>query len=57
MFLKSFDKTCRFDENGRMKKQHLQLTPVDRDYLEALIRQGEQTAKTYRRSLALKVQS
>jgi len=36
-----------------MKKQHVQLTPVDRDYLEALIRQGERTAKIYRRALAL----
>jgi len=36
-----------------MKKQSVQLTPVDRDYLEALIRQGEQTAKIYRRALAL----
>jgi len=36
-----------------MRKQHVQLTPVDRDYLEALIRQGERTAKIYRRALAL----
>ena len=36
-----------------MKKQHVQLSPADRDYLETLIRQGEQTAKAYRRALAL----
>ena len=36
-----------------MKKQHVQLSPVDREYLETLIRQGEQTAKAYRRALAL----
>lgn len=36
-----------------MKKQHVQLSPADREYLETLIRQGEQTAKAYRRALAL----
>jgi len=36
-----------------MKKQHVQLSPADRDYLETLTRQGEQTAKIYRRALAL----
>lgn len=36
-----------------MKKQHVQLSPADRDYLESLTRQGEQTAKIYRRALAL----
>lgn len=36
-----------------MKKQHVQLNPVDREYLETLIRQGVQTAKSYRRALAL----
>ncbi|MBM3144833.1 MAG: helix-turn-helix domain-containing protein [Chloroflexi bacterium] len=36
-----------------MKKQHVQLSPSDREYLEALTRQGEQTAKMYRRALAL----
>jgi transposase len=36
-----------------MKKQHVQLSPADRDYLETLTRQGEQTAKAYRRALAL----
>ena len=36
-----------------MKKQYIQLSPVDRDYLEILIRQGEETAKMYRRALAL----
>jgi transposase len=36
-----------------MKKQHIQLRPSDREYLESLTRQGEQTAKVYRRALAL----
>lgn len=36
-----------------MKKQHVQLSSSDREYLEALTRQGEQTAKIYRRALAL----
>ena len=36
-----------------MKKQHIQLSPADRDYLETLTRQGEHTAKAYRRALAL----
>jgi len=36
-----------------MKKQHVRLTPADREYLENLIRKGHQTAKTYRRSLGL----
>jgi len=36
-----------------MKKQHVQLSDIDRDYLEALISQGELTAKIYRRALAL----
>jgi putative transposase len=41
------------DENGRMKKQHVQLSDVDREYLEALIKKGELMAKVYRRALAL----
>jgi putative transposase len=36
-----------------MKKQHVQLTPADRAYLEKLISQGQQTAKIYRRALGL----
>lgn len=36
-----------------MKKQYVQLSPVDREYLETLTSQGEQTAKIYRRALAL----
>ena len=36
-----------------MKKQHVQLSSSDREYLEALTRQGEQTAKAYRRAFAL----
>ena len=51
--MKGFDKICLVDENGRMKKQHVQLSPDDREYLETLTRQGEQTAKAYRRALAL----
>lgn len=41
------------DENGRMKKQHVQLTSEDREYLETLISKGDLNAKTYRRSLGL----
>jgi putative transposase len=40
-------------ENGRMKKQHVQLTPADREFLENLIRKGQHTAKAYRRAVAL----
>ena len=36
-----------------MNKQHIQLSPTDREYLEALISKGELKAKTYRRALAL----
>jgi putative transposase len=40
-------------ENGRMKKQHVQLTPADREFLEDMIRTGQHTAKAYRRAMAL----
>jgi transposase len=36
-----------------MKKQHVKLSDVDREFLENLISQGEATAKVYRRALAL----
>ena len=36
-----------------MKKQHVKLSDVDREFLENLINQGEATAKIYRRALAL----
>ena len=36
-----------------MKKQHVQLTQTDREYLEELIRTGDLSAKTYRRALGL----
>lgn len=36
-----------------MKKQHIQLSPTDRAYLEALISKGELKAKTYRRAVSL----
>ena len=36
-----------------MKKQHVQLTPADRELLENLIRKGQHTAKAYRRAVAL----
>jgi len=41
------------DENGRMKKQHVQLSDVDREYLEDLISKGELKAKVYRRAFGL----
>ncbi len=40
-------------ENGRMKKQHVQLTAADREFLENLIRKGLHTDKAYRRAMAL----
>jgi putative transposase len=40
-------------ENGRMKKQHVQLTQTDRDYLETLISKGKLKARSYRRALGL----
>jgi transposase len=36
-----------------MKKRHVQLSDVDREFLEALISKGELTAKAYRRALGL----
>jgi transposase len=36
-----------------MKKRHVQLSDVDREFLEALISKGELTAKVYRRALGL----
>ena len=36
-----------------IKKQHVKLSNVDREYLEALISKGELTAKAYRRALGL----
>jgi len=40
-------------ENGRMKKQHVELSKADREYLEALISKGELRAKVYRRAYGL----
>lgn len=40
-------------ENSRMKKQHVQLTATDRDYLETLISKGIFKARSYRRALGL----
>jgi putative transposase len=36
-----------------MNTSHIQLSPTDREYLEALISKGELKAKTYRRALSL----
>lgn len=36
-----------------MEKQHVELSDVDREYLEALIKKGELPAKVYRRALSL----
>lgn len=36
-----------------MNTPHIQLSPTDREYLEALISKGELKAKTYRRALSL----
>ena len=48
-----FDKISHLVENGRMKKQHVQLTAIDREYLETLISKGQLTARVYRRALGL----
>lgn len=36
-----------------MKKQHVQLTPIDREYLETLISKGQLAARIYRRTFGL----
>jgi transposase len=36
-----------------MKKQHVQLTSAEREYLENLISKGQHAAKAYRRAMAL----
>lgn len=36
-----------------MKKQHIQLSEVDRAYLEKMTSQGEEAARVYRRALGL----
>lgn len=36
-----------------MNKQHIKLSPTEREYVEALISKGELKAKTYRRALSL----
>ncbi len=36
-----------------MKKQHVQLTQTDRDFLETLISKGELRTRSYRRALGL----
>jgi len=36
-----------------MKKQHVTLTNADREFLETLLRNGELSAKTYKRALGL----
>lgn len=36
-----------------MKKQHVKLTSSDREYLETVIRKGQQSARMYRRALGL----
>jgi len=51
--LGSFDNGAHLVENYRMKKQYVQLSPTDREYLESLISKGELKAKTFRRALAL----
>jgi transposase len=48
-----FDKGEGIDENRWMNKEHLKLTEIDRNYLEALIRKGELQARAYRRALGI----
>ena len=40
-------------ENGKMKKEHVQLTQTDRDQLESLTSKGKLKARSYRRALGL----
>ena len=40
-------------ENGKMNKEHVQLTQTDRDHLENLISKGNLKARSYRRALGL----
>ena len=41
------------NENDRMKKQHVELSDVDRANLEEIVRKGELKAKVYRRAFGL----
>jgi len=49
--LKYFNKSCFIAENGRMKKQPMQLSKTYQEYLKSLISTGEPKAKNYRRAL------
>jgi len=40
-------------ENDRMKKQHVELSDADREYLDELVSKGELKAKVYRRAFGL----
>ena len=40
-------------DNGRMKKQHIELGETDRQYLESLLATGELPVKVHRRALTL----
>jgi putative transposase len=40
-------------ENDRMKKQHVELSDVDREYLDELVSKGELKARVYRRAIGL----
>ena len=41
------------NENDRMKKQHVELSDVDREYLDELVSKGELKARVYRRAFGL----
>ena len=41
------------NENNRMKKQHIELKDVDREYLDKLVSKGELKARVYRRAFGL----
>ena len=40
-------------ENDKMKKQHVQLSDEDREYLDELVSKGKLSAKVYRRAFGL----
>lgn len=41
------------NENDRMKKQHVELKDVDREYLDELVSKGEMKARVYQRAIGL----
>jgi putative transposase len=53
LLTKLFDNSTHLPENKETKKQHVKLTPKDREYLESLISKGKLSAKMFRRANGL----